>query len=704
MSAQMQTKTELNKAGSNVRGACAECFTLAWVAGMLSAFLHASAYVLPCIAAGFGILAALKKLPRGKALLPLIVCVCLGLCGGMLRWTLYDRTMKQPLCALDQSAAVCTGYITETEQYASDRMRYTLRTTLAGRRVSVDWYAGSDVPRLRIGDRVTLDASLTRIPADYRYHTQSYQAGLGRYLRIYDADVLEIRADTGFSLLRTLRDYRGYITGIMQRQLPADESALLYAMLYGDTAFLSDGASSALYQTGIGHITAVSGLHLVFFGALIMRILKRLRFSSRQIFLGTAVTILLFTLTVDASVSVVRAGAMLLLSLGAGLVGRYGDALRSLCLVMFACTALSPYVIGSVSFWLSVSGTFGICVAAPYMTKNLAGPRILRHFAELCVVAVSVFPVSVLLLGESSLLSPVCNLLIVPLGMAALYLGFSLVLTGGLTAFLLPLAGLLCRLVLVIAQAAARLPFSHLTLPETAVQYTVAGGAVLLLLLLGLRVRPLKIGAAASAVMLVLALMTGAARMQAAKELRVAVLGAEKQAVLVVSCEGHVIIADLSGAVRNPQYVRRYCNDMGISHADALILPTGRNAAAYQECLSTITIGAVWLQTDMPFRVDGTICGAVPAPAADGKVVLESGVLTVTCEKGALTAEYRGQTLAAVPAGAEVQTADAVVRWGNPTDAADICAVHLTPAEDGNNVLLRLSEGGVRAEVLLHGE
>ena len=117
-----------------------------------------------------------------------------------------------------------------------------------------------------------------------------------------------------------------------------------------------------------------------------------------------------------------------------------------------------------------------------------------------------------------------------------------------------------------------------------------------------------------------------------------------------------------------------------------------------------MTIGAVWLQTDMPFRVDGTICGAVPAPAADGKVVLESGVLTVTCEKGALTAEYRGQTLAAVPAGAEVQTADAVVRWGNPTDAADICAVHLTPAEDGNNVLLRLSEGGVRAEVLLHGE
>ena len=68
---------------------------------------------------------------------------------------------------------------------------------------------------------MTLSAAFTRIRADYRFHTQSYQAGLGRYLRIYDADVLETRADKGFSLRRTLRDYRAYITEILRKRLPA---------------------------------------------------------------------------------------------------------------------------------------------------------------------------------------------------------------------------------------------------------------------------------------------------------------------------------------------------------------------------------------------------------------------------------------------------------------------------------------------------
>ena len=57
-------------------------------------------------------------------------------------------------------------------------------------------------------------------------------------------------------------------------------------------------------------------------------------------------------------------------------------------------------------------------------------PGIGRDLLQFCCLSVTVFPVSVLLCGESSLLAPVCNLVILPLGTAVLWLGFVFLLTG----------------------------------------------------------------------------------------------------------------------------------------------------------------------------------------------------------------------------------------------------------------------------------
>ncbi len=685
------------RAGSGLRGRCAECLILAWTVGLLSAFFGAPAFV-SLIPAGAAVLLFAVK-PLRKHRLPLLL-ICLGLAGGVLHWHCYDRFVKQPLCALDGMTETCTGTVTEREQLAGERAKYTLRMKLRGHRTEIEWYAGSDVPPLRIGDRVTLSAAFTRIRADYRFHTQSYQAGLGRYLRIYDADVLETRADKSFSLRRTLQDYRAYITEILRTRLPAEDAALLESMLFGDTSFLSDEARSALYHTGIGHITAVSGLHLIFFGAMIMRLLKRLRCSARQIFAGTALTVLLFALTVDASVSVQRAGLMLLLSLGAGLVGRYGDALRSLCLAMCACLICTPYVIGSVSFWLSVSGTFGIAVAAPYMTDGIKAPKLLRNLAELCTVAVSVFPASVLLCGETSLLSPLCNLLIVPLAMCALYLGLITVLTGGLTAFLLPLAGLLCRAVLTVAEFAAKLPFSHLTVSAASVRVTVAAGAVLLLLMLALKASPRKTAAAVICMAVLLSGAAAAERIRAYRELRIAVVGGEKHAEVLISCGGHTAAADLSDSVHDPQYLRRYLSDTGLTHLDALVLHSPRNAAAHQAQLSAVTVGSVYVQSGTAWRGDAEICGRA-AEFLEGdtprmetgtfRIVLEGDVLTVTLPECGITAVI-------LPADAPAQEADAVIRWGGASDADDKAAIRCITAEEGGSILLRITADG-RAEL-----
>ena len=110
-----------------------------------------------------------------------------------------------------------------------------------------------------------------------------------------------------------------------------------------------------------------------------------------------------------------------------------------------------------------MSGVLGIGVIAPYMTAELKCSAQKRTFLQLCCVSAAVFPASVLLCGESSLLGPVCNLLILPVCTAALMLGFAVLFSGGFFAFLLPAAGMLCRFVRFLTGLAGRLPFSHLT-------------------------------------------------------------------------------------------------------------------------------------------------------------------------------------------------------------------------------------------------
>ncbi len=76
---------------------------------------------------------------------------------------------------------------------------------------------------------------------------------------------IKIIPDDKFSLVRILRDYRNYVTDFITSYLPEDESALLTGILFGDKSLISDDDDELFYRTGIGHVMAVSGLHLVLF-------------------------------------------------------------------------------------------------------------------------------------------------------------------------------------------------------------------------------------------------------------------------------------------------------------------------------------------------------------------------------------------------------------------------------------------------------
>ncbi|MBR5405710.1 MAG: ComEC/Rec2 family competence protein, partial [Oscillospiraceae bacterium] len=617
---------------SGLRSHHAECFCLAWTAGMLAAFLdHAAAGIL--LAAGCVLVCTVFCLPlckayRGNRFAFLLMAA--GLLCGTAVWQHYDRTVRAPLFAMDGQTVTLTGTVTACGRTANDGTVYTLRTVLADRRVSVDWYAG-DAVSLKTGDTVTLSAKLTRITQDYASHTADTQAGMGKYLRIYSADVLDIQEDTGFSLLRTVQGYREQISYEISSRLSADSAALMNGMLFGDKTALDDDLRESLYAAGIGHITAVSGMHLVFFWLLVMRLLGLFHLPHRLRFLLGCGAIGLFVLLADGSASVRRAALMLILSQSAPLFGRKVNTLHSLSLAMLLCTLFTPYVIGAAGFWLSVSGVLGIGVIAPDLTKRIRH-RSGRKILQLCCVSAAVFPASVLLLGQGSLLSPLSNLVILPFGAAALYLGLLTVCTGGLTAFLLPLVDPLCRVLLYAAQLAAKIPFSQVQISSSAVRFTVALVTLLLLFLLALQIPRKHI---VTAFLLCCTLLFGQSVYTAYTErqmLQIAVLGRKNDCAVVILTNGETYIADMTGAVRNPRYVRELLRSRGITEIGLLVGSSGANSAAYAETLRSTEVRTV--------RV-----------LADGESVsADYGALSLTAEQGRLHLTWNGYTAEILPA------------------------------------------------------
>ena len=683
------------KAGGIACTCGAELFTLGWVAGLLSAFFRMT---LPAAGAALTVLAGLCLLRR-KHITFAYLRIFAGVMLGLAVWMRFDACVRQPLLALDGTKQVCTGTVTEAEQLSRGRTRYTLRTTLAEHRVSIDWYADDGIPPQQIGDTVQLNAELSRIQPDYRYRTASYQAGKGRYLRIYDAELLNAVPDTGFSVRRMVAAYRQRMTGMICMTLPPEDAGLLCAMLFGDRTLLSDETRQSLNRTGIGHIAVVSGLHLVLFCTVLGWVLKRLNCPRRLAFLLQIPAMLLFILLVDASVAVWRAAVMLLTASSAPLFGRRGDTLRALCLAVLLCTAFTPYVIGSVSFWLSVSGVLGIGVIAPCMTKDMKH-GLLRDLIQLCCVAVTVFPASVLLCGESSLLAPFCNLLILPLCTAVMYTGFAFLMTGGALRFLLPLTGYACRVIRFLANSAAALPFSHVTVTAPAMRVILILCTAVLALLLIRKAAPQTVTAAVLCAALLLSLENLLLTWMSRDELRIAVLGGKQNAVLVIAAENRTVVADLTDTPRNAQYVQRYLQDKGITRVDAMLLQSSRTAANYQAELTGIRCGALLLRDGDLLRRHTTVFGTEPVPDADSTVTVSCGDAQITAEADALRITWNGMTVCAADT-LDLNGNAAAIRYGR-----EGCAVQLSTAPPEttaeNNILLCLTRsGGGRLESLM---
>jgi competence protein ComEC len=335
--------------------------------------------------------------------------------------------------------------------------------------VRLSWYG--EAPPIRAGERRALVVRLKpphgfANPGGFDYERWLFQEGVratGYVRKGGEAQLLDAGAGPYF-VDRWRQHLRDRLLGALEG---GTASGLLLALVLGDRSGIEPAQWEALTRTGTNHLIAISGLHVGLVAASVFFVVRLLWSRSARLVLllaapragalGALAGALAYSALAGFAVSTQRALVMLAVVLGALFWSRTLRPGTGIALALAAVLIVDPQAVLSYGFWLS----FGAVAALLYGLGNRPGRGGLwsRWGKAQWVVALGLLPLLLLSFGRASLVSPLVNLLAVPL-FSLVLLPMVLVsavieLVFGFTAPLAWMASLLAWLLQLLASAAA---------------------------------------------------------------------------------------------------------------------------------------------------------------------------------------------------------------------------------------------------------
>jgi len=303
-----------------------------------------------------------------------------------------------------------------------------------------------------VGDQVVFEGSLSppaprRNPADFDY---------GRYLwlekiagTVWLDTVPYVRERSVWSAWQSVRLLREHIRQHVDEHVASpDAQALTLALLLGERSRLTAETRATFTSTGLAHLLAVSGLHVMLVGFVLYRLLGSLLARTRwswQVRQGirtvlTLSVLVLYLLLTGASTSVVRAVMMTALLLGTSALHRPHLSLNALAIAALLLLVAKPGTLFQAGFQLSFAAVAGIVVFYPKLMPALSGLTKLpmgKSIAESTAVTLAATwttaPVLLVHFGYVPLAGLLLNLVAIPLTAALLLASLLLVTVGIIT-------------------------------------------------------------------------------------------------------------------------------------------------------------------------------------------------------------------------------------------------------------------------------
>ena len=492
-------------------------FALAWMAGMVVASGWPRPWpvwlaVAGCGGAWLGVSIRFRGASRRpwtwiQAWGPLVGWMLLfaGLGAARWAWAHHPDPLVDALRARAQEEAYVrvVGRVVRPPRWKGERLRVVvelryLREPPTGParpvrgRVLASW-PREKAPDLAYGDVVTLRGRLQTPPVWSAFDYRAYLARRGVYALMYAPRVGVLERNRGSPLLAWIYRLRARAHRHLRRLWPDPEAGFFAGVLLGLDDDIPDHVYDAFRDTGTAHVIVISGFNIAVLTALGLNLLGRFMRWERAALL-TGGLIGGYTVLVGADPAVVRATIMGGLGLLARYLGRRQHGLTTLAVSAGLMAAVWPDVLWDVAFQLSFAATLGLILYGQALVegferwvarwlprdwaRRLSGP--VGEFFLLTLAAQwATLPVVVWHFRRISLISPLANLLVLPVQTPLMVMG-GLALTA--SSLWMPLGKVLAWMAwpwaaytIRVAETLARVPWASVAVERSWVLFVQGG-------------------------------------------------------------------------------------------------------------------------------------------------------------------------------------------------------------------------------------
>lgn len=481
---------------------------------ILSSFMGST---LSLVLAGVLLLCSLFVLmTKDKDKKKLLITAFLAVSAGLVVFTMNYELRVAPSENLIGETATIQGTVIDTPSVNGTKTIYKIKTNSVNKenspqKIKITVSSESDIGA-GINDTVSMSVKL----ADNSKYAE-YASGF--YLRGNSVAEVSVTKNEKLTIYGQVGKLRVKIKENIMEKLPTEEASVIVAMILGDKSELTDTLKNSFSESGVYHIFAVSGLHVSLWSMLIYSVLRKLKAKVPVACIASCGFVLFYMALTGFTMSVLRAGIMMLLLLSSRMIFRRTDTLNSLGFAVFVIGLFAPMATQSVSFLLTVFATTGVVTLGSFLSQkfshsfdNMRLKSILNSVATcICIsFAVTLFtlPVCAIFFKKIAIVSILANVIIIPIGTFTIVLGGLLGALSPVVFLGYPLAlfaGLGAKLMIWLSKMFASVPFGSIGMEDIHWLLSIAGMLMLtaLAIFVGKKKFPTKTFALSCALLLI---------------------------------------------------------------------------------------------------------------------------------------------------------------------------------------------------------
>jgi len=311
--------------------------------------------------------------------------------------------------------------------------------------------------------------------------SEAGRPGVGTLVGTGDVTVM----DAPHGMHQVAATVRDQLRAAVDASVGESSRGLIPGMVLGDVGAQSELEQQLYIDTGLSHLSAVSGANVAVITTVAVIACRLLTLGPRVQVVAAALALLGFVGLVGTEPSVLRASVTGLVGLLAVLGSTRLEPIHGLCLAVIGLILWDSDLAVSYGFALSVAATAGIIALHPLLVRPLARTGLPEIVVRALAVAISAdivtLPIIALMAGEVSVVSVLANVLVSPAVAPVTVLGL---IAAGLSLLPGPLAWLPLKLlepctwwIHTVAKWCAGLPVS--TVPAEPLWVLIAYGWII---------------------------------------------------------------------------------------------------------------------------------------------------------------------------------------------------------------------------------